>query len=105
MTNPAPEQTTNEQTTDAAQQAAQQAAEDSQRRLQAGQITPDQFLDELRALPEKIVDAIREAYPSAPKQSPQPPATGQPAGEASTPVGGGKWFGYGSFAEFWTGKK
>ena len=111
MTSPTPEpqgQQTAEQA--AAQQAGQQAANDLQRQAAAGELTPQQFLDKLDSLPDKIVEALKTAYPASTPGSGKQESAGNDQGqqntggqESSSP--GGPWFGHKTFADFWGGSK
>lgn len=102
--NPPSGQSEQQPTQEAVQQATQQHVEDAQRRVAAGEITPDQFLAELRSLPDKVVDAIREAFP-APSKTATTATETQQQQQKETPGPGRKWFGYSSFGEFMFGDR
>lgn len=48
-----------------AQQAAQQAATQTQQQARSGDITPQTLVDLIDAIPDKIVEAMKSAYPAS----------------------------------------
>lgn len=88
------------------QQATQQATQQVQQQANSGQITPQTLVDLINGIPDKIVDAMKVAYPAQPAK--QPETQQQNAGVQQTTQQqverGNGLFGGKSFADFWFGK-
>lgn len=101
-----------------AQQAGQQAAQEVQQQTRnANDLTPQDLLNSIDSLPDKIVEAIKSVYPgqqgSGGQQSGQQSSgqqqdqgqqqSAQQSTQQSEP--GGPWFGHKTFGDFWFGNK
>src|SRR4051812_40895699 len=88
-----PDNSGQQPTTDQVAQAADNAIK--AQNLNPDTMTPNDLVELINALPDKIVNAIREATVTKPAGNP-------PATESESQ---GKFFGYRNFAEWWTGNK
>ncbi len=82
-------------------QEVQQVAQQVQQQANSGQITPQTLVDLINGVPDKIVDAMKVAYPAQPAktESQQNSAGVQQQVETGNGLFGGK-----SFADWWFGK-
>lgn len=80
----------------AAEQTAEQVAQQAASNLNPDTMSPRDLVELINALPDKIVDAIREATVTKQGSEAKPPAE---------VVSQGKFFGYPSFAAWWVGNR